>query len=111
VRPGSRDVLAVGLRVRDTYADGVNLRSGVLNTQVTQSTFRTYAGILLSWQKTIRQVSFDRVSVTGSGTYGIEAHATGSATFANTTVSGSGTGGLLDDMGFVLERSGGSSGF
>lgn len=233
VRPGSRDVLAVGLRVRDTYADGVNLRSGVLNTQVTQSTFRntgddslamwsdgaavsgsvfsfntvqapalanglavygggggnrvednlvadtvnaaagiavstrfgvpftgtttvqrntltrtgsrepnwpaelgalwiyadvhaidapivvrdmtiedsTYAGVLLSWQKSIRQVSFDRVAVTGSGTYGIEAHATGSATFANTTVSGSGSGGLLNDMGFVLDRLGGNSGF
>ncbi|MFD6138754.1 CBM35 domain-containing protein [Promicromonospora sp. NPDC060271] len=233
VRPGSRDVLAVGLRVRDTYADGVNLRSGVLNTQVTQSTFRntgddslamwsdgaavsdsvfsfntvqapalanglavygggggnrvednlvadtvnaaagiaistrfgvpftgtttvqrntltrtgsrepnwpaelgalwiyadvhaidapivvrdmtirdsTYAGILMSWQKSIWQVSFDRVTVTGSGTYGIEAHATGSATFANTAVSGSGTGGLLNDMGFVLERLGGNSGF
>lgn len=233
VRPGSRDVLAVGLRVRDTYADGVNLRSGVLNTQVTQSTFRntgddslamwsdgaavrdsvfsfntvqapalanglavygggggnrvednlvadtvnaaagiaistrfgvpftgtttvqrntltrtgsrepnwpaelgalwiyadvhaidapivvrdmtirdsTYAGVLVSWQKSIRQVSLDRVAITGSGTYGIEAHATGSATFANTTVSGSGTGGLLNDMGFVLERLGGNSGF
>lgn len=233
VRPGSRDVLAVGLRVRDTYADGVNLRSGVTNTQVTQSTFRntgddslamwsdgaavsgsvfsfntvqapalanglavygggggnrvednlvadtvnaaagiaistrfgvpftgtttvqrntltrtgsrepnwpaelgalwiyadvhaidapivvrdmtiedsTYAGVLMSWQKSIQQVSFDRVAVTGSGTYGIELHAAGSATFANTTVSGSGTAGLLNDMGFVLNRLGGNSGF
>ncbi|MFJ3404682.1 CBM35 domain-containing protein [Promicromonospora sp. NPDC090134] len=233
VRPGSRDLLAIGLRVRDTYADGVNLRSGVTNAQVTQSTFRntgddslamwsdgaavsgsvfsfntvqapalanglavygggggnrvednlvadtvnaaagiavstrfgvpftgtttvarntltrtgsrepnwpaelgalwvyadvhaidapivirdmtiqdsTYAGVLMSWQKSIQQVSLDRVSITGSGTYGIELHAAGSATFANTTVSGSGTAGLLNDMGFVLNRLGGNSGF
>ncbi|GGM32416.1 CBM35 domain-containing protein [Promicromonospora citrea] len=233
VRPGSRDVLAVGLRVRDTYADGVNFRSGVVNSQVTQSTFRntgddalamwsdgaavtgcvfsfvtvqapalanglavygggggnrvedsvvadtvnaaagvavstrfgvpftgtttvarttltrtgsrepnwpaelgalwvyadvhpidapielrdltirdsTYAGVLMSWQKSIQQVSLDRVGITGSGTYGLEIHATGRATFASTTVSGSGTGPLLNDGGFVLDRLGGNSGF
>ncbi|WP_369373184.1 CBM35 domain-containing protein [Promicromonospora sp. Populi] len=233
VRPGSRDVFAVGLRVRDTYADGINFRSGVANSQVTQSTFRntgddslamwsdgaavtgcvfafntvqapalanglavygggggnrvednlvadtvnaaagiaistrfgvpftgtttvqrntltrtgsrepnwpaelgalwvyadvhaidapivirdmtivdsTYAGLLMSWEKSIQQVSFDRVAITGSGTYGIELHAAGSATFANTTVSGSGTAGLLNDTGFVLNRLGGNSGF
>lgn len=232
VRPGSKDVLAVGLRVRDTYADGVNFRTNVSNSRVVQSTFRntgddglamwsdggpvtnsvfafntvqapalanglavyggtgnrvednvvadtvnaaagiaistrfgvpfsgtttvqrntlvragsrepnwpaelgalwiyadvhaidapivvrdvdivdsTYAGVLMSWQKSIQQVSFDRVSVTGSGTHGIEIHATGSASFANTTVSGSGSGGLLNDMGFTLNRGSGNSGF
>ncbi|MFJ4230728.1 carbohydrate-binding protein [Cellulosimicrobium cellulans] len=232
VRPGSTDVLAVGLRVRDTYADGVNFRTNVSNSRVVQSTFRntgddslamwsdggpvtncvfafntvqapalanglavyggtgnrvednvvadtvnaaagiaistrfgvpfsgtttvqrnslvrtgsrepnwpaelgalwiyadvhaidapivvrdveivdsTYAGVLMSWQKSIQQVSLDRVSITGSGTYGIEIHATGSASFANTTVSGSGSGGLLNDMGFTLDRGSGNSGF
>ncbi len=232
VRPGSKDVLAVGLRVRDTYADGVNFRTDVANSRVVQSTFRntgddalamwsdggpvtnsvfafntvqapalanglavyggtgnrvednvvadtvnaaagiaistrfgvpfsgtttvqrntlvrtgsrepnwaaelgalwiyadvhaidapvvvrdveivdsTYAGVLMSWEKSIQQVSFDRVSITGSGTYGIEIHAAGSASFANTTVSGSGTGGLLADTGFTLNRGSGNSGF
>ncbi|MBD5785979.1 carbohydrate-binding protein [Cellulosimicrobium terreum] len=232
VRPGSRDVLAVGLRVRDTYADGVNFRTNVANSRVVQSTFRntgddalamwsdggpvtnsvfafntvqapalanglavyggtgnrvednlvadtvnaaagiaistrfgvpfsgtttvqrntltrtgsrepnwdtdlgalwiyadvhaidapivvrdmeivdsTHAGILLSWEKSIQQVSFDRVKVTGSGSYGIEIHATGSASFANTQVSGSGSGGLLNDRGYVLNRGSGNSGF
>ena len=47
----------------------------------------------------------------GIGNCGIEIHAAGSATFANTTVSGSGTGGLLNDTGFVVDRLGGDSGF
>ncbi|WBU37502.1 CBM35 domain-containing protein [Homoserinibacter sp. YIM 151385] len=233
VRPGSKDVLAVGLRVRDTYADGVNFRDGVRNSQVVQSTFRntgddglamwsdgspvqdsvfafntvqapalsnglavygggggnrvednlvadtveaaagiavstrfgvpftgtttvqrntltrtgsmetnwntrlpglwiyadvhaidapvvirdnaiadsTYAGVLLSWQKSIQQVSFRDVAITGSGTYGIEIHASGSASFTNTSVSGSGTGGLLNDGGFTVNRVSGNSGF
>lgn len=233
VRPGSKDVLAVGLRVRDTYADGVNFRDGVRNSQVTQSTFRntgddglamwsdgsavqdsvfayntvqapalsnglavygggggnriednlvadtveaaagiavstrfgvpftgtttvqrntltrtgsketnwpsdlgalwiyadvhaidapvvirdmtiadsTYAGVLISWQKSIQQVSFSNVTITGSGTYGIETDASGSASFMNTTVSGSGTAGLLNNGGFVINRGSGNSGF
>ena len=233
VRPGSRDVLAVGLRVRDTYADGVNFRDGVRNSRVIQSTFRntgddglamwsdgsavqdsvfasntvqapalsngiavygggggnrvednlvadtveaaagiavstrfgvpftgttivqrntltrtgsmetnwntqlpglwvyadvhaidapivirdntiadsTFSGVLISWQKSIRQVSFQNVAITGSGTYGIETRASGSATFTGTTVSGSGTGGLLNEGGFVLNRVSGNSGF
>ncbi|MFT4285346.1 MAG: CBM35 domain-containing protein [Protaetiibacter sp.] len=232
VRPGSKDVLAVGLRVRDTYADGVNLRS-VSNTTIAQSTFRntgddalamwssdgpgsnnvfafntvqapnlanglavygggggnriednlvadtveaaagiavstrfgvpftgtttvqrntltrtgsmesgwnaqlgalwvyadvhtidapivirdntiadsTFAGVLMSWQKSIQQVSFEDVTVTGSGTYGIEIHATGSASFTDVSVSGSGTAGLLNDGGYVLNRVSGNSGF
>lgn len=233
VRPGSKDVLAVGLRVRDTYADGVNFRNGTLNSRVVQSTFRntgddslamwsdgnavsgsvfafntvqspnhangiavygggggnrvednlvadtvmasagitvstrfgvpftgtttvqrntitrgggrepnwpaelgalwiyadvhaidapivirdiqivdsTYAGVLMSWQKPIQQVSFENVTITGSGTYGIEIHSPGSATFTDTVVSGSGSGGLLNDAGFVLNRVSGNSGF
>lgn len=233
VRPGSKDVFVVGLRVRDTYADGVNFRSGVLNSRVVQSTFRntgddglamwsdgaavansvfafntvqlpalanglavygggggnrvednlvadtvvaaagiavstrfgvpftgtttvqrntltrtgslepnwnaqlgalwiyadvhaidapivirentiadsTYAGVLISWQKSVQQVTFDSVTISGSGTYGIEVNAAGSATFANTVVSGSGTGGLSLAGGFVVNRLGGNSGF
>lgn len=233
VRPGSKDVLAVGLRVRDTYADGVNFRDGVRNSQVIQSTFRntgddglamwsdgnpvqnsvfafntvqapalsnglavygggsgnriednlvadtveaaagiavstrfgvpftgtttvqrntltrtgsmetgwnaqlgalwiyadvhaidapivirdmtitnsTYAGVLMSWQKNISQVSFDRVTINGAGTYGFEINATGSASVANTTVTGAASGGLSNAMGYVLNRGSGNSGF
>lgn len=231
VRPGSTDVLAVGLRVRDTYADGVNLRSAT-NTHVLQSTFRntgddslamwssdgpgtrnvfafntvqapalsngiavyggvdnrvednlvadtvtsaagisistrfgvpfggttyvqrntlertgsrepnwpddigalwlyadvhpidapivvrdititdsTYSGIYLSWQKSIRQVSFDRILIDGAGTYGIEVETPGSSSISNTTVRNTGDGGLLNVNGHVLTRGDGNTGF
>ena len=71
----------------------------------------TYAGVLLSWQKSIQQVTFENVSITGSGTYGIEIQSPGSASFTNTVVSGSATGGLLNNAGFVLNRVSGNSGF
>jgi hypothetical protein len=71
----------------------------------------TFAGVLMSWQKSIQQVAFDDVSIAGSGTYGIEIHATGSATFTDVAVSGSGTAGLLNDGGYTLNRVSGNSGF
>jgi hypothetical protein len=71
----------------------------------------TYAGILMTWQRRIENATFDRVTVAGTGTYGIEINATGSATFSNTAVSGTPSGGLSVSPGFTVNRGPGNSGF
>ncbi len=71
----------------------------------------TYSGILMSWQKSIRQLEFDRVSVAGSGAYGIEINATGSASISNTSISSSRTGALFNGLGYTLVRGSGNTGF
>src|SRR5665647_3156915 len=92
------------------YADvhDINAPIVIRDNTIADSTF---AGVLMSWQKPIQQVSFQNVSITGSGTYGIEIHASGSATFTGTSVTGSGTAGLLNDGGFTVTRVSGNSGF
>ncbi|MBE1875699.1 CBM35 domain-containing protein [Myceligenerans pegani] len=232
VRPGSKDVLAVGLRVRDTYADGVNLRSSE-NSRVVQSTFRntgddamamwssdgpgsrntfafntvqtpalsngiavygggpdnrvednlvadivsagagisistrfgvpfsgtthvrrntleragsrepgwpaelgalwiyadihpinapivirdmtitdsTFSGVHMSWEKSIDQVSFERVRVDGTGTYGLLFEAPGTTSFADTTVLDTTLGGLSNPSDHTIIRGEGNSGF
>jgi hypothetical protein len=71
----------------------------------------TYAGILISWQRRIENLTFDRVTVSGTGTYGIEINAAGSARFSNTAVSGTPSGGLSVAGGFTVVRGSGNSGF
>ncbi|SDK92050.1 Carbohydrate binding module (family 35) [Glycomyces sambucus] len=71
----------------------------------------TYAGILMSWQRTIQNTTFEDVVIDGAGTYGIEIQATGSASFAYTTVTGAASGGLSASTGFTVVRGAGNSGF
>jgi hypothetical protein len=71
----------------------------------------TYAGILISWQRRIENLTFDRVTVSGTGTYGIEVNAAGSGRFSNTAVSGTPSGGLSVVGGFTVVRGSGNSGF
>jgi hypothetical protein len=71
----------------------------------------TYAGVLMSWQRTIQNTTFEDVVIDGAGTYGIEIQATGSASFAYVTVSGAGSGGLSAADGFNVIRGAGNSGF
>jgi hypothetical protein len=71
----------------------------------------SYQGILLSYQRTITQLTFDRVTVDRTGTYGIELNAAGSATVSNTTVTNTTSGGLLNSTGYTLIRGPGNSGF
>ena len=71
----------------------------------------TYAGILISWQRRIDNLTFDRVTISGTGTYGIEINAAGRATFSNTTVSGAPSGGLSLAGGLEVVRGPGNSGF
>jgi len=71
----------------------------------------TYQGILMTWQKTISNITFDHVKVTGTGTYGIEIFSPGSGTFNYVTVSNTPSGGLNNTTGFTLIRGPGNSGF
>ncbi|MPZ85603.1 MAG: carbohydrate-binding protein [Actinophytocola sp.] len=71
----------------------------------------TYQGILISWQRRVENLTFERVTVDGAGTYGIEINATGSATFSYTTVTDATSGGLNASAGFTVVRGPGNSGF
>jgi hypothetical protein len=92
------------------YADtgDINAPISVGDLTITDS---TYQAILLSYQKSITQLSFDHVTVDGAGTYGFELNATGSATVSNTTVTGAAAGGLTNPGGYTLVRGSGNSGF
>jgi hypothetical protein len=71
----------------------------------------TYQGILLSFQRTISNLTFDHVRIAGAGTYGIELNAAGSATFTYVTVTGAVSGGLNNLTGYTVVRGPGNSGF
>lgn len=71
----------------------------------------SYQGILMSWQKTVSNLSFDHVAVTGTGTNGIEINVVGSASFTYVTVTGVGGTPLVNSLGYVLNRGAGNSGF
>ncbi|MFC9688076.1 CBM35 domain-containing protein [Kribbella sp. NPDC056951] len=71
----------------------------------------TYQGILMSWQKTVSNITFDHVKVQNTGTYGIDVQVAGSGSFSYVTVSGTPSGGLNNTAGFVLNRGSGNSGF
>ena len=92
------------------YADTGDIAApiAVADMAITDS---TYQAILLSYQKSITQLSFDHVTVNGAGTYGFELNATGSATVSNTTVTGAAAGGLTNPGGYTLVRGSGNSGF
>ncbi|WP_410574369.1 carbohydrate-binding protein [Amycolatopsis sp. cmx-4-61] len=92
------------------YADSAPIAAPIVVEDLTVSD-STYQGVLLSFQKSITQLSFDRVMIAGAGTYGIETNATGSASIAHTTVTGAAAGGLLNDGGYTLVRGTGDSGF
>jgi hypothetical protein len=71
----------------------------------------SYQGILMSWQKTVTNLSYDHVAINGTGTNGIEINLVGSASFNYVTVTGVGGTPLVNSQGFVLNRGTGNSGF
>lgn len=71
----------------------------------------TYQGLLLSWQRLIENVTFERVTIDGAGSYGIQIEATGSATFSHVTVADAALGGIDVAPGFDVVRGPGNSGF
>jgi hypothetical protein len=92
------------------YADTADITTPIVVTDM-MITDSTYQGILLSYQRTITQLSLDRVTVNRTGTYGFELNATGSATVSNTTVTDAASGGLFNPGGYTLIRGTGNSGF
>ncbi|MDG4803752.1 CBM35 domain-containing protein [Micromonospora sp. WMMD980] len=94
------------------YADTADITAPI---QITDTTIRdsTYAGVLMSWGRTITGTTFDRVTIENTGTYGIVIdNVTGSATFSNTRVSGTPSGGLSNPGStFTIYRGAGNSGF
>ncbi|WP_051367042.1 carbohydrate-binding protein [Hamadaea tsunoensis] len=92
------------------YAESRDITAPVLIQDVS-IVDSTYQGILLSWQKNITNLTFDHVSVTGAGTYGIEANAYGSAYAAYLTVSGAASGGLSNTTGYTFTRGPGDTGW
>ncbi|MEV6849645.1 CBM35 domain-containing protein [Actinoplanes sp. NPDC051411] len=94
------------------YADTADITSPI---QVTDTVIKdsTYMGILMSYGRTITGTTFSDVTVENTGTYGIVIDSiSGSATFTNTKVSGTPSGGLSNGgTTFTVIRGAGNSGF
>ena len=92
------------------YAEATDITAPVQirDLEITDS---SYQGILLSWQRTISNLTFDHVAVNGTGSNGIEINAVGSATVSYVTLTGVGGTPLVNSMGYVLNRGPGNSGF
>ncbi|MEU7825885.1 carbohydrate-binding protein [Catellatospora sp. NPDC049133] len=92
------------------YAEATDITAPVLVKDV-DIVDSTYQGILLSFQRNITNLTLDHVTVNGAGTYGIELNAAGSAYVTYVTVSGAASGGLINRLGYTLNRGPGNSGF
>jgi hypothetical protein len=92
------------------YAESREITAPVVVRDVTVND-STYQGLLLSWQKTISNLTLDHVTIAGAGTYGIEANAAGSATASHVTVTGAAGGGLNNPAGYTFVRGQGNSGW
>jgi hypothetical protein len=92
------------------YADTADITAPV-QVQDLSIMDSTYQGILLSYQRTISNLTVDHVTVSGAGTYGIELNCAGNATFSNVAVTGAASGGLHNMTGYTLIRGAGNSGF
>jgi hypothetical protein len=71
----------------------------------------TYQGIFISFQKATRDALFERVTIQGAGTYGIEIDATGTATFNAVTVTGAASGGANIGAAFSVTKGPGNTGW
>jgi hypothetical protein len=71
----------------------------------------THPGIFLMGSQSISGVLFERVTVSGAGSYGIEALTSGSASFSEVTVSDAALGGANLSPEFVVERLAGNAGW
>jgi hypothetical protein len=71
----------------------------------------TYSGILVSFQKTVTNLTVQNVKIQNTGLYGIEIISAGSGTFSGVTVSGAPSGGLSSSGGFTITRGAGNTGW
>lgn len=71
----------------------------------------TYSGLLISFNRTVTNLTLDRNRIDGAGTFGIEIQSAGWANFSNVTVANAAAGGLSVSGGFDVRRGPGNSGF
>jgi alpha-1,3-glucanase-like protein/carbohydrate binding protein with CBM35 domain len=71
----------------------------------------TYQGLLVSPDKPISGLLFERVTIAGAGSYGIEVDATGGGTFNAVTVSGATTTAAMIAPGFTATKGSGDTGW
>ncbi|MBC9715044.1 carbohydrate-binding protein [Streptomyces sp. TRM66268-LWL] len=71
----------------------------------------TYSGLLVSWQKTVGDLTVEDTRIDRTGAYGIEINAAGAGTFSGVAVSGTKDGGLSLAGGFRITRGAGNSGW
>jgi len=71
----------------------------------------TYSGVLISYNKTITNLSFSNDKITTTGYYGIEVQSAGSGTFTTVVVSGTASGGSSITGGFTVTRGSGDTGW
>ncbi|SDF76152.1 Carbohydrate binding module (family 35) [Lentzea fradiae] len=90
------------------YTADHEIRTPVVISDLT-ITDSSYQGVLMSWQKTMTPITFDRLTIDGA-TWGFEIQAAGSGTISNTRVTRASSGGVLNAQGFALTLGGGNSG-
>lgn len=92
------------------YADTSDITTPV-RIEGNQILDSTYAGLLVSWQRTVGDLTVTDTRVEGAGTYGIEIFAAGAGNFSGVTVTDAASGGLSLDGGFQITRGSGNSGW
>ncbi|MFF1961899.1 CBM35 domain-containing protein [Streptomyces sp. NPDC058220] len=92
------------------YADSSDITAPVL-VQDIDILDSTYSGVLLSYQKTISNLTLKNIKIQNTGAYGIEIISGGSGTFSGVTVTGAASGGLSSTGGFTITRGAGNSGW
>ncbi|MFD3761103.1 carbohydrate-binding protein [Streptomyces sp. NPDC058622] len=92
------------------YADTSEITTPVL-IQDNDILDSTYSGLLVSWQKTVADLTVKNNRIAKAGSYGIEINAAGSGTFGDVTVTEAAAGGLSLAGGFTVHRAAGNSGW
>lgn len=92
------------------YADSSDITAPVL-VQDIDIIDSTYSGVLVSWQKTVSNLTLKNIKIQNTGTHGIEINAAGAGTFSDVTVTGAPDGGLDLTGGFAITRGTGNSGW
>ncbi|MFJ4923859.1 carbohydrate-binding protein [Streptomyces sp. NPDC088725] len=92
------------------YADSSDITAPVL-VQDIDILDSTYSGVLISFNKTISNLTLKNIKIQNTGAYGLEIQSAGSGTFSGVTVSGAASGGLNSSGGFTITRGSGNSGW
>ncbi|WP_371477977.1 carbohydrate-binding protein [Kitasatospora sp. NBC_00315] len=92
------------------YADSSDITAPVL-VQDLDILDSTYSGMLLSYQKTITNLTVRNVRIQNTGAYGVEIISNGSGSFSGVAVSGAATGGLSLSGTFTVNRGTGNTGW